>query len=227
MKHKTNSEDRRIKTLAKNILMIEPMLSREETRHYLAGFHVETCAAGGILIVGTDGHRMGIIHDESGEVRGEWISPVTKSFCSAAAKAGEGAVAYFCGRMAYIIPAQKAAQAKGPASAEKVATHGELIDPIDGTFPEWEKVVPRTISHRQRPVCINGRYIADFAKVAEAAGVLKRVEKSGAMFNFYQTGGSADPLIVRHPKLPEFVGIQMPVRMDQSEPLPEWLPVAA
>lgn len=44
--------------------------SNEETRYYLNGIHIEPCAEGGVLMVGTDGHRMLVFRDVNGFVRG-------------------------------------------------------------------------------------------------------------------------------------------------------------
>ena len=41
-------------------------VSTEETRYYLNGIFIQPHAVQGVLLVSTDGHRMTVIHDETG-----------------------------------------------------------------------------------------------------------------------------------------------------------------
>lgn len=209
--------DRWIVTKAKYLRMLAPFVSKEETRYYLHGIHVEP-AKQGIILVATDGHRMGIIHDVDGSAKSPFICAVSKG--ALAYKAREDALAVFSGQMLGIVPAQYARAVKGPKTAISYAEYIETLGPVDGTYPEWRKVVPAEIKHRLRPLSFNARYVADFAKVIEAAG--KKTD-FGAGFNFYQTGGPTDPVVARTPAVPEFVGLLMPMRVDSMEPLPTWL----
>ena len=222
-KTKPFGTDRWVVTKARYLRMLAPLASTEETRYYLRGVHVEASAAG-IVLVATDGHRLGVVHDGGGTARGTWINPVSKHLVAAAAKMEKDAVAMFCGRAAFLVPAADASKVKGPKTVERYATFIERNDPIDGTFPDWRRVIPKKVVQRQRPMTINGQYVADFNKVAKAAGILG--EGGGAGFLFFQTGGEPDPLFVRHPLIPEFCGIQMPMRGDKIEPIPDWLRAA-
>lgn len=207
-------------TKARYVRMLAPFVSNDPTRVYLSGIHVEACGDG-IILAAADGHRMGIIRDAHGMTRGTWVNPVSKEFLARACEMGDGAVAVFCGLASFLVPGECAGKIRGPKTAERHQTFGERNDPIDGTFLDWRKVVPRKVVNRHRPMTVNGRYVADFIKVARAAGVL--TNKGGAGFLFFQTGGEADPLFVRHAGMPEFCGIQMPMRGADIEPIPDWL----
>ena len=47
---------------------VRTAMSKEETRYYLRGVFVEPHPYGGVLLVATDGHRLGIAHDPEGSI---------------------------------------------------------------------------------------------------------------------------------------------------------------
>lgn len=219
-KTKPFGENRFIKVRAHYLKMLAPFISSEETRYYLHGIYIVP-ASTGVYLVATDGRRMGIIHDPDGVTNARFICPVNKALLDSCKK---DTSAVFCGRSVFIVPSKDCEKVKGLATAQKKAIFSAILAPIDGVYPDWQKVLPTKLSRRQRPMSINPVYIVDFIKVLRAAGIDM---KYSSCLNFYQTGGSNDPLIVRHPKLPEFVGLQMPMRIDPIEPLPNWLPKKA
>ena len=208
--------DRWIVTRAKYLRMLAPFASTEETRLYLGGIYIAP-AAKGIVLVATDGHRMGIVHDENGAATKPFICPIGKR--ALAQKLDIDALAVFAGADLHFLDADN--PPKRRTVLQPLFTSAEPA--LEGDYPAWWKVVPVTVTRRLRPMSINARYVGAFAKVGEAAG-LKDGNRYG--FNFYQSGGASDALIVRNPYLPEFVGIQMPMRIIDTDPLPRWLMAA-
>lgn len=206
------------------VRMLAPFISSEETRYYLGGIHFEANGEG-IIGVATDGHRMGIVRDASGKMRGSWICPVSKPLLTAIAneqKAERAVCAAFIDRSVYLIPCDHAKKVQGTKSAEAVAIYSEILPPIDGTYPDWKRILPAKIVERHRPITVNVRLLAAFDEVKAAASV-----DGASGWQFHHMGGERDPLFVRHPRIPEFAGIIMPMHGDRIEAMPEWLPKAA
>lgn len=141
-------------TLTARIDMLEAALicaSREEIRYYLNGVYVDPAG----LVVATDGHRL-------------FAGDFTPDNSRATLPAFEG----------WIIPrdalqrALKAApkRAKDPAarvleiSPERV---GDVVcQPIDGSFPDWRRVIPDEVTPDGKAAQFDGAYLADFDKIA-------------------------------------------------------------
>ena len=107
---------------------INPIVSTEETRYYLTGFAVFKHGPG-VLIVATNGHVMGVFHDETGD-----IDPGAEGSIWALPKA--------------VIAACKPARNNEDQrlvfqDGQAILTNdGETVlsvpcQPIDGTFPNW------------------------------------------------------------------------------------------
>lgn len=216
--------DRFIVVKAKYLRMLEHFVSKEEVRYYICGIYIEPNETGGATLVATDGHRMGVVHDATARVRKPFIcslSPDLMRFARQDCKNDPDVAVVFPGLSAHLIPSKLIARTQGPKSASSFATFNTSAPPIDGDYPNWRGVFPDTIKRRLRPMTVNTKYIGDFSKVSEAAGL----DQHG--WGFFQTGGKIDPLIVRHALIPEFIGLQMPMRLGEIEPLPSWLPAKA
>jgi len=130
-------------------------VSTEETRYYLRGVYVHP-DHDDVVLVSTDGHRL---------------------FCGRCPLAPDGAVTPPTG---FIIPTEAVKKAltgyKGLGihltRTGDVWTLGDVtFKPVDGTFPEWRRVVPsqKTISEDLGKLAqFNPTYMADMAKVAKA-----------------------------------------------------------
>lgn len=216
-----------IVTRGRYLRMLAPFVSREETRYYIHGIHVERHPARGLLLVATDGHRMAIVHDAGGTMTGApAVCPVSREALTAAARIdreARGSIycrAVFRGDDLWLGEGVEGQKPPVPRTAVGARDGQQFVLPaIDGVFPPWRRVVPRKLAYRQLPVAINARYVADFLKVGVAAG-LKGHEAEH--FLFWQ-GPQPGPLVVRSRLIPEFVGLQMPVAGGRLDPLPDWL----
>ena len=123
--------------------------SSEETRYYLRGVHLSTTGH----LVTTDGHRM-------------FVARLTER------PAADVIVPY-----ADVAAALKLAGARCKdieVSADRI--HSIAYTPVDGTFPDWRRVVPtgeETPSNKPgandgaEHVHFNNRYVGDFEKMAD------------------------------------------------------------
>ena len=169
-------------------------MSREQTRYYLCGVCMDIDPAHGAIAVATDGHRL-----------------------IACLAAGASALPAMDAARAIIIPADTVKRLK---ITRKVFNRAELRDngdgtwsilhgseihsfrPVDGTFPEWRRVLPRHSDPGAR-AHFNPDYLADF-KTAAA------VYDTGAEPSVIEAGGA--PAWVRFPEHIPAIGVVMPKR---------------
>lgn len=131
--------------------------SNEESRYYLRGVHLSTSGH----MVTTDGHRL---------------------FCAKLAEAVSQDV---------IIPLDtvKAALKLAGKRAETIELNGNTLGgvtftPVDGTFPDWRRVIPPidgfSPGEDQTPAHFNPDYIYDLGQIARALG-----SKTGTFFKIH------------------------------------------
>jgi len=131
--------------------------SNEESRYYLRGVHLSTTGH----MVTTDGHRL------------------------------------FCAKLAEAVPADviipldtvKAALKLAGKKAQTIELNGNTLGgvvftPVDGTFPDWRRVIPPVDGYRQHddraPAHFNPDYIYDLGQMARALG-----SKTGTSFKIH------------------------------------------
>jgi len=210
-----NPEDRRITTQAKYLAMLLPFMSKQETRYYLNGIYVTPHPADdGILLVATDGHRMGIIHDRDGSCEhGPWTCTIPKR-ATATLKIRPGVknlhtkpcLAHFCGQ-ALFITSFGFEPDDDPTSFGAHHLIGCHAGAINGTYPEWQKVVPTGIGKRTaKHLSFNPTYLADFKQVARLSGIDHPVVTIFAP----DTPNGPSRILVQN--VPEFAGVIMPCR---------------
>lgn len=156
--------------------------SREETRYYLNGVCVEA-RENDVNLIATDGHRIIALNDAADWAETQGPEPrfdlERKPFT-------------------IIIPLDIIADIK----LFKPITHGTLtvaeggkyllqycgrdylFAPIDGTFPDWRRIVPSEVDGKVAQ--FNAQYIGDLAKVAKALG-----DKEGKVFIYHNGHGPA------------------------------------
>ena len=195
---------------ADHVRLIQRFVSKEETRYYLCGVYMEAAPQGGALLVATDGHRLGIFHDPDGHI--EW--PMIYSFAPELlkmTKAPRGEPA----RRIRIRPDRAAEIRAWPEADNQVVgafPHSDNNGEIDGTFPDWRRVVP-DFPENHAPAWFNPLYLEAFKLDAtrSAAGCITiRSESESA------------PAVVLNDRHPDFVGIQMPMRGPDVTEYPDW-----
>ena len=178
--------------------------SDEKTRYYLEGVHISV-RDGHVEYVATDGHRLiALRHELSTDSACVWPAP------------------------GVIVPnalIERIKLGKRDDDTAEIAMDGNAIElrhngtlygdnAIDGTFPDWRRSVPGTLSGEVAQ--FNSNYLADFAKAAKimghniAAPVVSHNGGSAALVNFL-------------PGLDAGFGIIMPVRTnDALTAAPTW-----
>lgn len=198
-----------------DFMRLKPFVSSESYRYYLGGVHFRQ-GAEGVLLVATDGHRLGVFNAEEALCNGEGIVKLPTRL----PKIDKHHVAWlvvgtFAGTDIALIM-----QFRGDAGAPEIAEVASLQNAlapyprplIDGVFPDWRKVVPSKIS---KPVgCFNSAYLADYASAAQS--------KKSASIAIYGEDLAA-PYFVTVAGEKNFIGVQMPMRGDSLSDLPGWL----
>ena len=172
-------------------------VSTEETRYYLRGVHVEAHPVKGVILVATDGHRMIVVHDESGSIEGESqivrLDKTALGLCKAATK-GE--------------PKDRQLIIEG-ANARIENCHEQPVGAaynviIDGTFPDWKRVAKPSFTDTA-PAFYAPKYLKAFGDAAD--------ELSGKKGTAISFAGAADsPALVRFSGVEYAYGVLMPIR---------------
>lgn len=210
-------------------------ISKEETRYYLKGIHIAPHPHGGAVIVATDGHTLGAIHDLNGVCEESVIVSLDANTLKACRnKKGREPLLFVCADekspnkgVAAVYNALRYVDGQGkkqdhvpasfwPAPAECDVLQGGAL--INGTFPDWSRVIPQVSEEDAKPerVAFNPAYMSKFAKVSDS-----RTPKIALI---QPNSSSSAPMIVRVDGVPEFIGVLMPARdAGPTRDRPEWL----
>lgn len=220
---------------AKYAKLINPFCSKNDNRYYLEGFNVKPNPLGdGVLICATDGHTLGLFHDADGVVEcaahqessGDiWaLEKDTLKACVSKSATAELWLVILpmqdsvTAHNLYIVAASDAASAQEVVAGmhHSMILHTAIIQPIDGSFPEYSRVVPAFPPYApNRPVATyNGAYMAKFAAVSKSEdGLSERV-------TIHAEDCTSAALV--ETSRADFLGVLMPLRNDPWENLPEW-----
>jgi hypothetical protein len=160
-----------IRTNADLFRLANMCASKEETRYYLNGVLIEPHAVKGVILVATDGHRMVVIHDETGHADESAIvhlSPEALKAC----KPGRNERRLL--EVTDIAPGKGSAWIKVSrqfpkydntwSEPELTAVSANCV--VDGTFPHWQRVLPKITEERTAP-SFNTGYLASFTEIGE------------------------------------------------------------
>lgn len=135
--------------------------SNEETRYYLKGVLVEIGATG-ITYVATDGHRLAarrvdLLPDlPPNTLIGRWIIPVDDCRALKPGKRGTG--------MALLTPS-------GNNLVLTFEGKPHLVQPVDGTFPDWRRIIPSKTTGKLSKLTLNGKFFAAVWAFGDALGI--------------------------------------------------------
>jgi DNA polymerase-3 subunit beta len=185
-------------------LRVRPFVSDELMRYYLCGVYIDAGEAGALCIA-TDGHRLGVRHDKEGLSREPVIVKLPKLLkltkepkwlVVTLTAAGKGFIS-----VVPVITDDTPEDAMGRVEEAELRI-GDAV--IDGTFPDWKRVVPPA-DPRDMHRGFNAKYVASFGE---------RISICGASDNA--------PHLVSDAADPDFVGVIMPMRADPPK-VPSWL----
>lgn len=194
--------------------------STEETRFYLCGVYVEI-RPGNVTYVAVDGHRMIVRRvqnppsDGQNTLLGSAIIPLSVAKgVKLPRRSSESVWGKLLGENLSadsILTLTEDLSEKSP---------GVSFSPIDGSFPDWRRVVPLTLKKQKpipigREVTFNWNYLADFETFREKLGL-------GTML--FEPLCTTDPELIGFRGDPDAFGVLMPKRLDGGPAsLPSWV----
>jgi len=210
---------------------IHQCAAKGDGRYYLNAVHIERHAAGGVVIVATNGHFMGAIHDPEG-----WIHPDQKSVL----------IGTVSKRLLSACLARKGSDDMPPANlwiADKCSVVSSLVEVdqepelfadyshltertelVDGRFPNWRRVMPCTSKPLENKMpCLNGEYLEAFNKIGMMLSGQKRFGGGGIHLEASQDDASVVVRFGSQDLVNKFLGVVMPMRSEKIETiLPAW-----
>ena len=201
-------------------------MSKEETRFYLCGLYICPDQTGGARIVATDGHLLGIFRDAGGIADAPGIWPISKTLLAACKpqKTDYGTRRWVVlGEGRAVVALADTAELAGEAAAANLPSnvvHQEFISPVDGTFPDYARIVP---------IAGETGWASDYFNPA----ILERAmspaywtedgdRRKEPLSVIVASSAAGEPAILKVSGRTDFFGIIMPTRADESEPLPAW-----
>jgi len=211
------SEDKhaKLRLTAKLLPLILPFMAKADIRYYLNGVNVRPHKDGGAIIVATNGHALGAIHDRHAVCEHEVILRFESRMqqACAVALAGEREVVMIGGRLAII-----------DKTGQEVYIQAGKPD-IEGTFPRYERVIPKI--ETLQPGLL-GTYSASVLAPAEKAALAAAKQSGRTIYcgmQFFNVNGDPNgSAVIRLPVEPDFVGVLMPMRDDVlKSATPAWV----
>jgi len=178
----------------------------KDVRYYLVGVLVEP-AADRVALVGTDGHRLHcVVHPAPGTAAGEpFIIPrdMVAAIVKGAKKGADVTIVAtprgeFCRSWELELRRDDGLAVRGHS--------------VDGTFPDWRRIVPRESGDDASPAQFNYEFLADAQRAAgELAG--QKVARVNVAHR-----GPHNTALVTCEDLPQFFAVVMPIRTDKAQP---------
>lgn len=193
------------------LYMVSRFVSKETHRFYLNGVNVQKHPSGGIIMVATDGYRLAAMHDKNGFITD-----------------AESAIINVDGHLASSLKNKKAKEFHQRGEVSHVMQYSDMKDidnigighlhmshnkPIEGTFPNWQRTVPKTFN-KVGHMCFNHKYVQSFVSLLGKGQV--------GVTTFYADEYS--PTVFRCEKYPDFLGMLMPMRSGYAaeQRFPDW-----
>ena len=197
---------------ASDFLFMSRFVSTEETRFYLRGVFVHAAANGDLMLASTDGHRLGLMRlsKADGEVptvpAAGFILGATKALITAC----KGKPArHFEHYMRVTDSAVEIVEANSYQTAHDIVTIEQSFPLasciIDGTFPEYARIVPSECSGKMDGISYNPAYLASFGKPG----------KHGDGAVCLLPSGEAPALVTNTDT--RFLGVLMPIRTGKGQ----------
>jgi DNA polymerase-3 subunit beta len=202
--------------------------AERDVRYYLEGIFIEPHPEKGVILVATDGHTLGVIHDPDGWVAAPVIvGGISKKLISACASKGiehrmtVPKLLYISQHGAVVTGDKQVFDEVNPFGP--LALHMSKIDIIDGKFPDYRKVIGLNREVSATFPCINSLYLARLHAVAK---ILVPSYKYGWGVEMISSGRDTTTLVrITSCELEQrFLAVLMPMRTDAPKnPLPDWL----
>lgn len=185
-----------------------------DIRYYLNGVYAEPIPGGGVLIVATNGHAMGMWRDTTGEIERPAILRIGRRLRAACAGSDLKRLIISDDRLAvHLVQPATTTEVYIQEMAFVKAGSWE----VPGSFPDWRRVVPGASSQKQLADNINPEYVAMVSRAARIG--------SGEKFSeiaFIQSEKNKSIAILTSCSS-DFFGVIMPTVDHGGQSYPKWL----
>ncbi len=132
-------------------------MATKDVRYYLNGVYIEPLQGNnGVVLVATDGHRMAVIHDPTGEADKPQIFKVSTQLVSAAKKRRTK-----LGMMDRRVSYQDGGRITCTyETGEEVYIQPGFLPIIEGKYPDWRRVFPKRTRRGAGTAIVNGGYVS-------------------------------------------------------------------
>lgn len=200
----------KIKISRKTLLAINTFRSTDECRYTLNGICLEVTKAGRCRVLATDGRRFGGIEDgevlEAPEKSGQVVFKLNEPLLKALPKSDTVADD--------VVISVDGLKIEFSAFGSNDKTKFE-VEAMEGTFPKWRQVIPKGEQPLPVDPCFNWRLLGGFTKAAD----ILQSDRTAAI-QIRQKENEA--MLVLIPSKPNFVGVLMPMRIQDANKAPEW-----
>lgn len=199
----------------------------QDVRYYLCGVRIEPHPEKGAIIVATNGHVIGMIHDPDGFCAEPIIvGDISKQLISACC-AKNGIIKGVPPKALYITDGGAIVDFGDVQEQEiepfgKTVMHLSRITLIDGQFPNWRRVIPSKTEPSGEVMIAQAQYLSLFEKVVKALGAQRTY--SGVTMELVN-GRSIIARLQGIDLTDRFAAIIMQLRGDEKPKpyLPDWL----
>jgi hypothetical protein len=210
---------------------IHQCAAKGDVRYYLNAVQIERHPSGGVLIVATNGHFMGAMHDPKG-----WLHPERSSLllgtvskrllaaCIARKGFDQEAPAHLWIAEKFSLVSSQVNSIEEPELFGEHSHLTERTELVDGVFPNWRRVMPTKRRKELEPFpCLNGEYLEVFNKIGCLLTGQKSLGGGGMRLEPSEGNGSVVVRFENHAIIDRFVGVVMPMRAEPVKSLlPEW-----
>lgn len=194
---------------------VSAFMAHQDVRFFLNGVFIEPRQEGGVYVVATDGHRMGVGFDPHGYADAPRICTVPPELPKYLRKRHAERVVFNAGTCRVMRATDDEAPALLPAEPSEFSPVFASA-PIDASFPNWRKVVADNAGvPKAREFAVSRQYLQALAKVP---GLGNRWE--GVTISPRSTAAC----LFRFAGVDNFFGLVMPMRTaaGHSAELPRW-----
>ena len=190
--------------------IVSAFVSTDPIRYYLNGVLIQKHPVKGVYLVGSDGHKMIVAHDETGTTTLDDVIVKLDKPTLSACKSAKGEPS---ARILKIESDLRASIIMDESDSYPMVTCCDSI--IVGIYPDWKMVLPSDHAE-QSPSSFNAAYISDFSKAAkeltdQKTGLIRVVAKGDG------------PALILFPRSNYAFGVLMPVRDDMDDKTPSWV----
>lgn len=184
--------------------------STEEARYYLAGVYVEPHNEGGVNLVSTDGHTLVHVYDPDGRCDRAAIIRLNKDMLRACKLDKDDRMLSTPKRTLNVDLKTGQAQVLN-AYLQPVAVQVKVE--VDGTFPDYRRVVPSNLGAKRVAAGFNGHLIERMCAIGSE---LSKANGHGGLQLAIHSADLGSPALVLWDNIDHAYGVMMPYRVAEA-----------